>query len=94
MAYTWTTHHEGTVNGRTVEVKTYSDGGYRISTTQSKDDLGSVSSDGSSTLIMTPTSKGRKIDIDGETVDEVCKQLVDEDFTEEEIKEIIGHFPS
>ena len=94
MADTWTTHHKGTVGGRTVEVKTYSDGGYRVSTTQGEDYPGSVSGDDSSTVIIPPSAKGTPIDIDGETVDEVRNDLAAEGFTAEQIDEIVGHFPS
>ncbi len=94
MADTWTTHHKGTVGGRTVEVKTYSDGGYRVSTTQGADYPGSVSGDDSSTIIIPPSAKGTPVDIDGETLDEVRGDLAAEGFTAEQIDEIVGHFPS
>lgn len=93
MADMWTTHHEGNIGDRPVEVKTHSEGGYRVSTTQAQHDPGSVSIDGSSTAIITPTDEGRPIDIDGETIDEVKEGLADEGFSPEQIAEIVGHFP-
>jgi hypothetical protein len=94
MADAWTTHHTGTVGGRPVKVQTHSEGGYRVCTDQGADDDGLVSRDEAGTIIMPPTSKGRPIDIDGETLDEVREQLAIERFDAEQIEEIVGHFPS
>lgn len=92
MADKWTTHHKGTVGGRPVEVKTYSEGGYRVCTDQGADDDGSVVSTDTDVAIMPPTLKGRPIVIDGETADEVREQVANEGFDEEQIDEIVGHF--
>lgn len=93
MADEWTTHHKGTVGGRPIEVKTYFEGGYRVCTDQGSDDDGGVVSTDAATAIMPPTSKGRPITIDGETSEEIREQLVGEGFDEEQIDEIVGHFP-
>ncbi|WP_180875066.1 hypothetical protein [Stenotrophomonas maltophilia] len=93
MSGTWITHHDGFVEERRVIVQTYSDGGYRVKTTQGEDDAGDVFGDDSSTLIIPPSSKGSPIDIDGETIDEVREQLTEEGFSEEAITEIVGYFP-
>lgn len=81
MNDTWTTHHKGTIGGRPVEVKTYSEGGYRVCTDQGADDDGGVIATEAGTAVMPPTSKGRPIDIDEETLDEVSKQLAWEGFS-------------
>ncbi len=93
MANDWTTHYEGDVADRPVVVKTHDDGSYRVSTTQGADDQGSVSGDDTSVTLMPPTSKGRKIDIDGETLDEVREQLASEGFGAKDVDLIVSHFP-
>jgi hypothetical protein len=89
----WTTHHEGTVGGRPVEVQSHSEGGYRVRTDQGADHDGSVITNEAGTAIMPPTSKGRPIEIEGETVDEIRVQLSHEGFDERQIEKIVGHFP-
>lgn len=93
MTDEWTTHFEGTVAGRPVAVKTYVEGDYRVSTTQGADDDGSASSDKASISIMPPTSKVRKIDLDGESIDEVRAQLVIVGFSDSDAGQIVSHFP-
>jgi hypothetical protein len=91
---TWTIHYKGTVGGRPIEVRTYSEGGYQVCTTQGADDNGGVISNEPSPVIMPFTAKGRPIKIDGGTVDEIREQLAAEGFDEQEIEEIVSHFPS
>lgn len=93
MSDTWTTHHSGTVGGRPYEAKTYSEGGYRVSTTTATDYEGHVEQDDSQTLIIPPVAAGSPVDIDGETIEDVEQGLKDEGFASDEIKEIVGHFP-
>lgn len=90
----WATHRKGIYEGREVEVKTHSEGGYRVSTTQGQDHPGSASSDEAGTIIMPPTKAGRPIDIDGGTVEEVRKQLAQEGFSKKAIAAIVKHFPA
>lgn len=94
MLGVWTTHFDGIVEGRTVTVQTYSDGGYRVKTTQDTDCDGTVFGDDSSTAIIPPIPKGTSIEIDEETIDEVRKQLAQEGFSDSAIIEIVGHFPA
>jgi hypothetical protein len=82
------------VAGRPVAVKTYVEGGYRVSTTQGADHSGSISVDDTSTMIMAPSSKGRKINIDGESIEEVREQLAIEGFSDDEATQITEHFPA
>jgi hypothetical protein len=93
MTDTWTTHHTGAVGGRIVEVKTYSDGSYRVSTTQGADYPGSVSGDDSSIIIIPPSAKGNPVDIEGKTIEEVREQLLLEGFAGDQVEEILSHFP-
>lgn len=93
MFETWITHHDGLIEGRSVTVQTYSEGGYRVKTVQSVDYAGKVFGDDSSKTIISPTPKGTPIDIDGETIDEVREQLTQEGFSERAAIEIVGHFP-
>lgn len=94
MIGTWTTHYDGSVEGRSVIVQTHSDGGYRVKTTQGEDYGGNVFGDESSTAIISPTPRGTRMDVDGETIDEVKEQLTQEGFSESAIIEIVGHFPA
>lgn len=90
----WTTHATGVYEGRKVEVKTYSDGGYRVSTTQSETVLGDAMSDSSTHVFGVTINEGDRIDIEGESIAEVCAALVEEGgFTEQAANEIVKHFP-
>ena len=93
MFGSWTTHHEAKVEGRPVTVQTHSEGGYRVKTDQGADDEGAVFRDESTIVVIPPTAAGRSIDIVGDTIDEVRKQLKQEGFGEEAIAEIVGRFP-
>jgi len=90
MADTWKSIFKGTIEGRPVEIESYDEGGYRVHTTQSADDPGSVQSDGSSTLVIPPTEQGRQITIEGETPEEIRKDLLREGFSETVANEIVG----
>lgn len=93
MNDTWTKHYEGVVEGRRVSVKTYSGGGYRVSTTQGQENQGDVYSDESSVTIIPSSLVGAPIDIDAESIDEMRGQLVQEGFSADAAAEIVGHFP-
>lgn len=90
MADTWKSIFKGTIEGRTMEIEIYDEGGYRVHTTQGADDPGTVQSDGSSTIIIPPTEQGRPITIEGETPDEVRRDLLTEGFSEAAANEIVG----
>jgi len=94
MDVSWTTHHTGSVSGRPVTVQTSSEGLLRVRTSQGSDDEGKVIQDGSAIIIIPPTQAGRLIDIEGDSVEEIRDQLVDEGFSNEDINEIVGHFPA
>lgn len=90
MTDTWKSIFKGTIESRSVEVEVYDEGGYRVHTTQGEDNSGFVQVDQSSTTIVSPTEKGREITIDGETVDELRKELIAEGFSENAANEIVG----
>jgi hypothetical protein len=94
MTDTWKSIFKGTVENRPVEIEIYDEGGYRVHTTQGADDPGNVESDGSSTLIIPPTAQGRKISIEGETLEEIREGLRSEGFSESAANEIVGNFPA
>lgn len=81
---------KGIIENRPVKIETYNGEGnfYRVHTTQGEDDLGSVESDGTRHIIMTPTAKGSPITIEG-TPEEIRRGLIDEGFSENAINKII-----
>lgn len=93
MADTWKSIFKGIIEGRPVEIEIYDEGGYRVHTTQGTDDPGSIQSDDSSTMIIPPTEQGRQIAIEGETPEEIRKDLLSEDFSEAAANIIVGKFP-
>ena len=94
MADTWKSIFKGTVEGRPVDIQIYDEGACRVRTDQGADDPGTVRSDGSSHLIMTPTGKGRPIDIEEESPDEFRRALISEGFSEKAADEIVGKLPA
>jgi len=94
MADTWKSIFNGTIENRPVEIEIYDEGGYRVHTTQGADDPGTVQSEGSSTIIIPPTEQGRQITIEGETPDEIRKDLLAEGFSEVATNEIVGKLPA
>lgn len=94
MAGTWKSIFKGKIENRPVEIEIYDEGGYRIQTTQGADDPGTIQSDGSSTMVIPPTEQGRPISIEGETPDEICKDLLAEGFSKAAANEIIGKLPA
>lgn len=93
MFGSWITHHKGIFEDRPVEVQTYSDGGYMVKTTQGKDYEGSEINIESDTVVMPPTPAGMKINIEGETIEEIYEQLAKEGFNRESIEKIVALFP-
>ena len=95
MSSHWTTVYEGSFGGRDCKVQRYSEGGFRVITTQLCDEPGVIESDGSSALIIPPTPAGREIHIEGETIERLESNLVqDGGFTNVEAKSITSHFDS
>jgi len=94
MADTWKSIFNGTIENRPVEIEIYDEGGYRVHTTQGADNPGTVQSEGSSTIIIPPTEQGRQITIEGETPDEIRKDLLAEGFSEVATNEIVGKLPA
>jgi hypothetical protein len=86
MADTWKSIFKGTIENRSVEIKIYDEGGYRVHTTQGADDSGYVQSD----ISIPPTERGQPITIDGETPNEIRKLLLAEGFSEAAASVIVG----
>lgn len=93
MIDTWTTHHKGLIGNRPYEAKTYSEGGYRVTTLTASDFDGGSYSDDSSSVIMPPVAAGTKVDIDSETIEELRRELLIGEFDDAAVAEIISHFP-
>jgi hypothetical protein len=89
MESPWKSKYKGGVGGRPVEAEVHDEGGYRVRTTQGEDAEGEVASDAGSITIIPPTERGRVIDIEGETKEEVRDQLVEAGFSDAEADEII-----
>ena len=94
MTDTWKSIFKGTIENRPVEIEIYDGGGYRVNTTQGADYPGTVQSDGSSTIIIPPTTQGRQISIEAETTDEIRKDLLAEGFSEAAADEIVSKLPA
>ena len=94
MANTWKSIFKGTIENRPVEIKVYEEGGYRVCTTQGADDPGTAQSDGSSTIIISPTEQGRQIAIEGQASDEIRKDLLTEGFSEAAADQIVDKLPT
>ena len=93
MSSHWTTVCEGSFGGRVCQVQSYSEGGFKVITTQLCDEPGVFEADGSSTLIIPPTPAGREIHIEGETIEDLESNLVqDGGFSNVEAKSIISQF--
>jgi hypothetical protein len=91
----WTTVYEGSFGGRDCKVQSYSEGGFRVITTQLCDEPGIFEAHGSSTLIIPPTTAGSEIHIEGETIDDLESNLLqDGGFSDDEAKLIISQLNS
>lgn len=76
------------IEGRSVTIERHDEGDYRIKTTQGSDDPGSVKRDGSSTIIIPPTERGRPITIEG-SKEEIAEQLRHEGFSDATIERLL-----
>ena len=93
MSDTWKTVFEAEIDGRNVKGEVFSEGGYKVSTTQKSDFEGQVSNDDAGTTIISPSAAGEPIEIDCETLDELAEDLVEHgEFSSEEAKDIIEKF--
>lgn len=93
MADTWTQVFDDTLDGRSVTGEIYDEGGYKIRTTQKRDDEGSFSTDKSGTIIMPPSEAGTTIEIEAESLDELENNLVNEgEFSAEQASNIVDRF--
>lgn len=88
----WTSIFVGKIEGRPVNVEAYDEGGCRVRTTQGADDPGTVKTDGSSTIIMTPTGQGTPIILEG-SLDEIRTDLISEGFSAEGANQIVEKLP-
>ena len=95
MTSHWTTVYEGDFEGRACIVQSYSEGGFKVITTQLCDEPGVFEADGSSTMIIPPTPAGTEIHIEGDSIEELESNLVhDGCFSSAEAKSITSHFNS
>lgn len=93
MADSWTTIFDETYSSRSVTGEIYSDGCYKITTTQKTDLDGTVSGDRSSTVIVPPTAAGSAMEITADTLDELKAELVSYgEFSIEEANNIVERF--
>jgi hypothetical protein len=89
MADNWRSVFKGTIEERPVEAAIYEEGGFRVRTTQFADDLGhAYKDDFGGTTVIGPSEKGREIDIDSESLEGICTQLVCQGFSYEAASEI------
>lgn len=82
MADTWSNIYKGELEGREIEIDIYDEGGYRVKTTQKENDPGDVVVDEESTTIMPPTESGIEIHIEGESKEDLIKEMTNAGFTE------------
>ena len=94
MSDTWTTHGTANVGGRLVEALTYSEGGFRVITTQKGDVVSEGYRDGDAVLIPTPIPDGTRLRLDGESLDELRGQVLENGFSLDEAGEITSMFPA
>ena len=93
MTELWEEKFQTEVAGRSVKGEVYDEGGYKVTTTQKSDHEGKVSGDKSGTVIVPPSASGTSIEIDGETLEELENELVENgEFTREEAKKITSMF--
>ncbi len=93
MTDKWKSIFKGSIENRSLEIEIYDEGGFRIHTTQAVDDPGIVYCDASSSIIIPPKEQSRKITIEGENPDEICKDLLIVGFSESAANEILSKLP-
>jgi len=87
----WTTIYDGSLGDRPIKLMKYSEGGLKVLTTQPCDEPGLVESDSGSTLIFPPTEAGREIEVEGETLEKLKSNLIQQgDFSEEEAQQVMS----
>jgi hypothetical protein len=95
MSSQWTTVYEGSFGGRDCKVQRYSEGGFKVITTQLCDEPGDFEAVGSSTLIIPPTPAGTEIHIEGDTIQDLECNLVQEGgFSRDEARSITSQLNS
>ena len=78
-----------------MKVETYDDGGsLRVTTNHGEDHDPTAFVDEHGITRMPPISKDDAVRLDGETVDEITAQLADVGFNEDQVEEIVAHFPT
>jgi hypothetical protein len=99
MPDTWTTVFESSIAGRSVKGEVYSEGGFRVLTTQVEDEPGSLQHDNdestrlhAQTLIISPTPAGAMIVLEGDTFADLRQQLIDNGFSDAAADEIIAKY--
>jgi hypothetical protein len=80
MSSQWTTVYEGPFGRRDCKLQRYSESedGFKVITTQLCDEPGVFETEGSSTLIIPPTPAGTEIHIEGDTIADLERNLVQE----------------
>ena len=93
MANSWTQVFEVEVDGRPVKGEVYTEGDYKISTTQKNDYEGVVFGDDSSKGFIPPSAAGTPIEIEAESLEELKENLItDGEFSNEDAEAIVAKF--
>lgn len=99
MPRSWTCIFKSNVAGREVDCQIYSEGGYRVLTTQADDTPGSLQHDDDEstrlhahTLIIPPTAKGTPIEIEGAVLTELRQELIENGFSDDEAGEVLAKY--
>jgi len=93
MSSQWTTVFEGSFGGRDCILQSYSEGGFKVITNQLYDEPGVFEADASSTLSIPPTAAGIEIHIEGETIEDLeCNLVQDGGFSKDDAKSITSQF--
>jgi hypothetical protein len=99
MPDTWTTIFNSSIAGRAVKCQVYGEGGYRVLTTQAEDTPGSLQHDNdestrlhAQTLIIPPTAAGAPITLEGDTLPELHRVLIDNGFSNAAADELIAKY--
>ncbi len=92
----WKQHYECEIGSWPIRLEIHSLGGFRVWTTQAEDDGGIASIDDFSvTTVVAPTSEGRKVKFEGDTIAKLKQDLEKySQFDIQQIHEIVSHFPN
>jgi len=85
----WEKLFEAVYDGRHIEVELYSEGGYKINTTENEDSVAGFDIDDMGMAVYAHGEKGRSITIEGETIAELDAELTQAGFNTESTKAII-----